>query len=121
MNREKIYRAIGYLEEQPLFEGENGSYFYLVGYNYGDSETVYGLTVEKYDSTCGDGDGSYQEVIYKISDIETNEYCFIRFRGERSSWDDDHWNNQFKFVEPKQIMVTKWGDCDFNPVKASEN
>lgn len=114
MDREEIEAVIRKIKQELPYL-EEGSCFNLVGINKGDFKRVGNITVEKYDSIRDDISGYYKEVIYKVINSKTKEYCFISFTDH---WD---WVKEFEFVEPKQVIKTTWDKCDFNPMKSSEN
>ncbi len=72
------------------------------------SRSVLNFKLTEKAAHYGDGDGSSQYIVFKLENTTTAEECFIRFTGERSSWDEDSWDKAPQLVEPYEVKVIKW-------------
>lgn len=64
-----------------------------------------GITFENVDSHGGEGQGEDYWSVYKFT--LDNEVCWIKFDGWYSSYNGSEYT-EFFFVEPKEVVVTKY-------------
>lgn len=76
------------------------------GYTYLDLSGTTITSFEEVDSYGGEGKGEDYWIVYKFVSVN-NEVAYVKFNGYYYSYDGANYNNWF-FVEPKQVMVTRY-------------
>lgn len=72
-----------------------------------DDYTPTDNNVEFMDGYRGYEDGGYNTwAVYKVIDGEN--VCYIRYSGAYNSWSGSEWSEDFDFVEPYEVVVTKF-------------
>lgn len=111
MNRSKIQNIVDELKQSDFhidYTGGNGYIDLFEEREY----TQDGIKFEFIKHIYTEGDGAYQAVVYRLTDISTGEARFIKFEGVNNSWGEDYWEDSFVFCEPKEVIVTKYEKVD---------
>ena len=103
---EEAWDELSYEQQAELDKEAFFDKFYEAEYQDSRSVLNFKLTVE--DAKQGTGDGSPQHIVYKLENTITNKHCFVMFTGERSSWDNDYWDDEPLLVESYEVTVKKW-------------
>ena len=65
------------------------------------------FTIEQIEQFGGEGKGDEYWYIYKITELNSGEYCYIKYEGYYNSWNGTTWIDECYFVKPveKTIVV----------------
>lgn len=88
-------------------EGMNGgiSDYYDGAQEFNNAATVANIKIEHQDNYGGEGEGEDYWSVYKFTDKNTKEECWVKFDGFYQSYNGSEFNEWF-FVTPVERMVT---------------
>jgi hypothetical protein len=77
--------------------------------NIVDEESINGLKFEFEESHGGnEGGGDHCHQVFKVTDVETNEECYIKFDGFYSSYEGSNYDEGFYIADYDLVQVKKW-------------
>lgn len=63
---------------------------------------------EEIDRYGGEGQGEDYWIVYKVTEKETGNYTHYKCSAMYESWSGPEWCSEWKIVEPREIVVTKY-------------